>query len=533
MSWYEAQDAELERRETLLRWLDRNRSERPFVRELARRDVVFFIGNFGWSYDPRDFNRPVQPMILWAEQRAYAYALACPWSGNLLVEKSRDQGASVIAAHVFIQTWGMSAGYDWGLLTRVGKDLDDGSYNSLFGKIDWTLERIPPFLIPPGTYTRKRRPDTSFINSRTGSVIRGGATTGGTLRGYRFRKVFVDEFAHIYGADRMMPSLQGLTDNLVVVSSVNGNVNAFADIRFGRGGYRTLPFDPRTLDRPPERGSLAVRGGWQWQRLHWSQDPRKGGAWAEQKRASMSLEDWSQEYDIAYSTSTKWRVLPELDVMASSYSAQEWDEVWLDYGGAARKLVGWDFGSGASLTCFAAALYFESTDTLVFFDYRSWQEAHVDDVARGFGEAGWETAAQRGGMVPDDMVGDVAGKQRASDQRSWLVNLKDRGVEVAPRMCANLSAWVMLIRRKIREGKILFAPGAHVRHKPSLPSLSESLSGWRYKVKQDGEAAVPTENGPLKVDKTMLESHLADAALYICMEVWGSKKANVTMVPLK
>jgi len=531
--WHATLDVELERRERLFRWLSQNPSERPFVREIARRDVVFFIGNFGWSYDARDAIRPVQPMVLWAEQRAYAYALACPWVGALLIEKSRDQGASVIAAHVVVQTWGMNEGYDWGLLTRVGKDLDDGTYNSLFGKIDWTLERIPPFIIRPGSYIRRGRPNTTLINRRTGSVVRGGATTGGTLRGYRFRKVFVDEFAHIQGAGRMMPSLQGLTDNLVVASSVNGNANAFADIRFGRAGYLSAPFDPRTLLPPTQSGQAGMRGGWQHMRLHWSQDPRKQGDWASAKRASMSLEDWSQEYDIAYNTSTRYRVLPEMDAAACTYDAAEWADVWLDYGLSARKLVGWDFGSGTSLTAYCAALYFDSTDTLIFFQYQSWQEAHVDDVARDYGEDGWECASNRGGMVPDDLVGDVAGKARGSDQRSWLVNLRDRGVDIAPRMCANLSEWVMLIRRKLREGKILFAPACASRRDTNLPSLVESVSGWRYKLRQDGDPAARGENGPIKVDKSGLESHLADCFVYVCMEVWGQRAAEVKMVPLK
>jgi hypothetical protein len=333
----------------------------------------------------------------------------------------------------------------------------------------------------------------------------------------------------------MMASLQGLTNNLNLVSSVNGNIGAFPDIRFGREGYKTQPFDPRLLERAHTSftQAQAVRGGWAHLTLHHTQDPRKGPAWAEAMQGSMSLEDWSQEYGISYQTSTRWRILTELDVARDTYSPEEWDEVWDEFGHTGRRLVGWDFGTGRSLTCYAAALYFESTDTLVFFDYRSWQEAHVDDVAREYGEAGWRTKEHRDGMEPDDLVGDVAGKQKASDKRSWLVNLKDKGIPIDGRMCTNLSKWSMVLRKKIREGKILFAPATSVRHNRKLPSLTESMAGWKWKVTEEGIARGGGEAGALKADKDMLESHLADAALYVCMEVWGERSGGVTVRPLE
>lgn len=507
---------ELNRRALLMRWLAREPSARVPVRAACAKDVLFFVGNFGWGYDPRTPERDEYPMILFGDQGRVTQALASPHSGRLLLEKSRDQGASVIATHAAVHGWAFHRGYSWGMLTRVGKDLDDGTYNSLFGKIDWLLEKLPPFLIPPNSWERKRGHNPMFKNHMTGAIIKGGATTSGSLRGQRFRKVFVDEAAHIQCLGKMMPSLQGLTNNLILGSSVNGPANTFAHIRHGRGTYVSQPYGTPG----------ALPGSWSILRLHHSQDPRKGPAWEAEMRRGMDAIDFDQEYDIKYNTTTRWRVLHELDIDRLTYAPDEWESLWRNHGWGAAQKVGWDFGSGTSLTGYAAALYFEAIDTLIFYKYNAWRERHWMDITREYAQDGWFTRHNQKGIKPDVLTGDNSGGNRDSSQESWLSNFEGQGINIDGRVIWHFSKTVQLANQKIRQGKVLFAPDISVRRSPALPSLGESLASWKYKVHGEGDDA--RSDG--KPDKNIY-SHLSDAMLYVIDETWGANEIDIRTLP--
>lgn len=514
--WIASVHNELERRADCGRLLLRNPSLLPAIRAACKRDVLFFIANFGWGYDPRTPDMSRYPLLLWNSQKIYAWSLADPFSGRLLVEKSRDQGAGVIFAHCAVWGWAFHQGYDWGALTRVGKDLDDGTYNSLFGKIDWLLEDIPQFLVPPGTWERRRGHNPTFKNFLTNAIIKGGATTSGTLRGHRYRKVFVDEAAHIYCLEKMMPSLQGLTSNLALASSVNGMGNVFAKIKHAQDGYISQPIGSPS----------ALKGSWNVVRMHWHDDPRKGGDWEAEQRRGMDSIDFDQEFDIKYSTTTRWRVLHELDIDRCTYTDQEWQVLWDQFGWQAKSLVAWDFGSGTSLTGYSKAIYFKSTDTLIFCNYNAWRERPVDVIAYEYGRDGFYCRSNENGRRPSVLIGDNSGNNRESTQDSWISNLEGQGIKIDGRVIWHFGRATQMFNQKLRENKIWFAPQVNVRRNNALPSLGESLSSWRYKVTGAGDDARTTG----KADKNIF-SHLADTALYIVNEVWGDAQIEVKAMP--
>jgi len=503
--WMEGVSLELDRRARLILWIAQNPSERAWIYQACQRSIMFFMANFGWGYDPRTPELGRYPMLCWGSQQVAATALANPRSGRLLWEKSRDQGASVIWSHVAVQQWAFHPGCDQGMLTRVGKDLDDGTYNSLFGKIDWLLENLPPFLVPPSTWERKRGHNPAFKNKLTGNVIKGGATTSGSLRGNRYRRVFVDEAAHIQGLAKLMPSLQGLTNNLILASSVNGMANAFAHIRYGRGVIS------QPLGTPG-----ALPGSWNILRSHWRDDPRKGGTWEEETRRGMDPVDFDQEYDIKYTTTTRYRILSDYDPNLCTYGVDEWETLWRTYAWNGVKKVAWDFGSGASLTCHANALYFESIDTLIFYNFNAWKETHWMQVAEDF-------KADR--IDPDVMIGDNAGKQRDSNQESWIHNLASAGIPIEGKTIWHFGKACQMANRTLRERKIFFAPCCDVRRNPNLPSLMECLSNWKYIVTGEGDDA----RGGDKPFKNIY-SHLADCFLYLVHDTWGDSEFSVMPV---
>ena len=476
---------------------------------MCGRDVFFFIGNFGWSYDMRNGEAPDTPVdiptIVWDSQVQYINALVDPTSGPLIVEKSRDQGASVLACQAYAQRFLFHKGWDIGMLTRIGADLDDKTYNSLFGKLDYTFEKLPPFILYPGQLERRGGHAPVFKNLLNGNVIRGANTTRGTMRGFRLKKLFVDEAAHIEQLQRMMAGLSDVSPGVTLVSSVNGQANAFADVRFGRNGYESAPY-----------GSPARRkGSWGILRLHYSDDPRKGPEWAVEAKRGKTVEDWAQEQEIEYNRSSKFRIFDAFDPTVHTYSPEAWAEIENDFLWNGQLMLAWDFGSGASLTCNVGAYYFKDEDVLIVHDYNAWQSTHWRTVADEHGLDGYRTDKNPHGLL-GLTLGDRAGGARDSSQESWIKNLKKCGMNIQGRSIQHFERSRQAAQWALMQNKIRFAPSLEVRRKAHLPSLAESLLGWRYKVAGEGDLA----HGQ-KPDKDSIYSHLGDCLMYLSDEIWG------------
>lgn len=516
--WEETVSKEVRRRFDMMVALDENPMLREKIREACARDVFFFIGNFGYSYDPRPEGLQDLPTILWRSQEQYVNALLDPQPGPLLVEKSRDQGASVIATQGYGQKFLFCKGWDIGMLTRIGADLDDKTYNSLFGKLDYLFAKLPPFILYPGQIERRGGHAPVFKNLLNGNIIRGANTTRGTMRGFRLKKLFVDEAAHIEQLSRMMSGLKDVGPGLTLVSSVNGQGNAFADVRHGRAGYESAPYGSPTRRK----------GAWGIVRLHYSDDPRKGPGWAEEERRGKTVEDWAQEQEIEYNRSSKYRIFDAYDPSCQTYSPEMWAEVEADFLWQGQLMCAWDFGTGAALTCNVAAHYFKDEDLLIVHDYNAWQSVHWRTVADDHGLDGYRTDKTPHGLLPISL-GDRSGGARDSSQKSWIKNLAGAGIQIQGRSIQHFERSRQAAQWALMQGKVMFAPSLDVRRKSALPSLQESLLTWRYKVLGEGDAA----HGQ-KPDKESIYSHLGDCLLYLTDEIWGvqaeiTARTNSTM----
>lgn len=476
-------------------------------------DPLFWFDNFAWSYDPR---RPPYhiPLILWDDQREMVRSFLGYGEGSrddsgalwpMLYEKSRDQGASVILTACPAWDWLFHVAADYGLMTRREADLDDGTKNSLAGKIDYVLSMLPRWMLRgyDERLHRRRRP-TTFVHPITGSTIIGQTTTGDAFRGHRLKRVLVDEAAHIPQMDTILTSISGATDAPSMASSVRGKGGAFAQVAHSES------VECRSFRDPDGHG-------WRKLRLHYSSDPRRDESWAEAKKATMTPEAWAQEYEIDYAASVPGRIWPEFDESRHIYNGH--DEWMCEYGpgpfiSQARLIEGWDFGSGESLTAVVWAYYLPSTDSLYLRDYRVWKEKRYDEIARDIAAAGYVCARNPGGISPDSRLGDVAGRARGSDQRSWIMNLRDEGIDIQGRMVRHQEALFDRMRIAFSKDRILLHPDCAVRHSRGLPTLAESISQYRRDIRQ-GEHIGDTPK-PRKDQY----SHLADALQYIAADIW-------------
>lgn len=490
----------------------------------AAKDPFFFFDNFLWSYNPRKGpahipgGSPHIPMLIWPFQvplvnlflgrgdpTKYRNAHGQLWP--TVNDKSRDLGATWWPLGCALWDWLFHPGADYGVMTRSGTDLDGKSAQTLFGKLDYAISRLPVWMVPP--YSRARAPAPMLYNERTQSVIVGSKTVVDAFRGQRHKRDIVDEGASVPKFGDVLKSLDDVSPAPWVISTPKGRGNHFARLVHGEG-VETHKFGESGL-------------GWCHYRMHYSQHPERdpkteqGQRWMEAEKAKRTPEAWSQEQEIDYQASAPGRIWPEWNDLTHIYPADLWRAEQEVLHGAPI-WEGWDFGSGPSLTAVVWAAYLESVDRLYLLDYRVWREADYETVARDVAAAGWRTIYSPDGRVPYRRVGDIAGKARGADQQSWLTHLDSCGIKIAGLSMPGETVRA-LIRIKIREERILGAPQIARRYpgqQHGTPTLAESISQYRRATSgrpedYSGDTPKP-DKGP--------HSHASDALQLIAHDIW-------------
>tara|TARA_R100000654_G_scaffold23479_2_gene45897 strand:- start:909 stop:2630 length:1722 start_codon:yes stop_codon:yes gene_type:complete len=193
------------------------------------RDFLFYVNAFCWTYDPRKPNGTV-PFITWHYQDEMLLDLVdCIFTGkDVLIQKSRDMGASWIILLVFEWLWHFRQDLSFLLVSRNEDYVDKpGNPKSLFWKIDFIHKNQPKWLLPNMTRTKLRLTNDDFR-----SHIDGESTTGDVARGDRRTAIGLDEFA-AFEADasyRALSSTRDATRCRIFNSTPAGTAGAFYDL---------------------------------------------------------------------------------------------------------------------------------------------------------------------------------------------------------------------------------------------------------------------------------------------------------------
>lgn len=279
----------------------------------AAEGCIFFIENFGWTFDPRPQAKPNHlPFFLFDYQKeAIRWMIDHIESGkDGLLEKSRDMGVSwVIFVWVPIWYWLFRDGVNL-LLGSYKQDLvDNRSKDSLFGMIDYGIDSLPKWLLPKGFDNKKHRTQMKLVNPVNFNLIAGDTMNPDFGRGTRKTAVLFDELGSWDYAKDAWESCGDVTACRIANSTPKG-YNFYAQLR--NSGIDVLT-------------------------LHWSLHPLKDEQWYAYEKTRRTEEEVAQELDISYNKSQEGRVYPE------------WNEnnvLWgnYDYDPNLPLYVGWDFG---------------------------------------------------------------------------------------------------------------------------------------------------------------------------------------------
>lgn len=261
--------------------LDLN-NEDDVAAELARcmhptTGFEYWCQTYAYTFDPR--TSPAQTLfILYEFQRVAARIIinAIRNGGNLLIEKSRDMGASWIMMAAVTWCWIFDDSFHALVGSRKEDLVDDRGPDSLLGKVDYILDRLPPWMLP-GYVPQKHRRALRLENPRTGNLITGESANPGFGRGPRKNLVLFDEFAFTENDNLIWTGIQDTAPCRVVVSTPNGETNKFAQLRFS-GQIPVLTF-------------------------HWTEHPKKDTHWYEQEKLKRTPREIAQELDIDYKAS--------------------------------------------------------------------------------------------------------------------------------------------------------------------------------------------------------------------------------------
>ena len=178
---------------------------------LCRKSILFWVNYFAWTYNVKTVDEegrevPAQeqhvPFITWPVQNeAFRELNAAIQEGrDVLIDKSRDMGASWICITAAVWQWLFAPGSQVLLTSRV-EDLVDrtGDPDTLFWKIDYIIQNLPPSMLPARYEDMQRggkyRSHMQLVNPKTSSTIAGQATTEHIGRGGRRTFVLFDEMA--------------------------------------------------------------------------------------------------------------------------------------------------------------------------------------------------------------------------------------------------------------------------------------------------------------------------------------------------
>lgn len=238
--------------------------------ECCSKDILFYINTFCFTFDPRT-RLKLLPFVSWPFQdRALLEILRCIEDGrDLVIEKSRDMGASWMSLVVMEWLWHFQPGNSFLMVSRK-EDLVDapGDPDSLFWKLDFVHRHLPDWLRPE---TDRRK--LHFGNNDNGSTIDGESTTAAAGVGGRRTAMFIDEFSRIEEGYQLLAGTADTTRCRIFNFTPFGTSNA---------AYK-----------------LARRGDVRKLRLHWSEHPQKAAGLYRFNEKSGAVEIEDKQYKFA------------------------------------------------------------------------------------------------------------------------------------------------------------------------------------------------------------------------------------------
>jgi hypothetical protein len=200
------------------------------IKQFCKDDILFFINTFCWVYEPR--SRDVIPFITWEFQdECIMQIMGHLGKKDVLLEKSRDMGASWMVLTIFFWQWCFHPYSAMGLVSRTEDAVDKSDDpDTLMWKLDFHLKNLPSFLRPE--MQKNDRSSLKLKQPQNESTIVGYSATGDVARGGRKLAFMMDELAAFKADDgyAAYASTQHVTDSRIMLSTPQGASGIFYEV---------------------------------------------------------------------------------------------------------------------------------------------------------------------------------------------------------------------------------------------------------------------------------------------------------------
>lgn len=288
----------------------------------AEKDPIVFIDKFLYTFNPKaePYHLPFN-LFKFQKELIREIRQAVEQGYDLFIEKCREVGATYCVLDTFLWFWKYVPGSNFLLGSRKEQYVDatkgdlkglSNKEESLFGKLDYTLRKMYPFLLPNGFNMRKHLTYMSLINPENGNVIMGESSNPNFSRGGRFKAILLDEFAFWENDTAAWGATADTTNCRIVLTTPGIKPGKAKRLRFGKDGEEIKKFY-----------------------IPYNVDPRKTKEWLAREKARRSREDFAREIMRNWESAIVGRVYTEIEQVETGDFPYEWR--WPLY-------VSWDFG---------------------------------------------------------------------------------------------------------------------------------------------------------------------------------------------
>ena len=153
------------------------------------------------------------------------------YGGDLLVDKSREMGATWIVLGAFFAEWLLVPDSMFLVISRKEEYVwKRGNPDTLYWKLEYLLKNLPHWVTPKVDLSERH-----LLNINNGSVIDGESTNADVGAGGRRQAIMCDEFARVNPADALWiaDTLSDTTPARIFNSTPTSRGHPFGQIRFG------------------------------------------------------------------------------------------------------------------------------------------------------------------------------------------------------------------------------------------------------------------------------------------------------------
>ena len=195
----------------------------------CEQDILYWINDWCWTYDPRLVEPRKIPFILFPIQEECLLWLQERVANNEcgIVEKSRDMGITWLTALLLLHSWIFQPGFKGAIGSEKEVKVDRrGDMDSIFEKIRFAIKNLPTWLLPEGYNPREHDHFLRLLQPKYDGALTGEA--GDNIgRGGRNSIYVLDEFAFIEHQQSVEAAVSENANVRLYISTAHGISNMF------------------------------------------------------------------------------------------------------------------------------------------------------------------------------------------------------------------------------------------------------------------------------------------------------------------